>query len=68
MLEVKVSGEFDLEQERSHQGVVKVVISTINTTKLHVRLQISLEDKVYPETYYHHNQADIKVDETVAKV
>jgi hypothetical protein len=40
---LKVSGKFDLEQERSHQGVVKVVISTINTTKLQVRLQSHLK-------------------------
>jgi hypothetical protein len=68
MSEVKVSGKSGLKQETSHQGTIKVVISTTNTTKFHVRLEISLEDKVYLETYYHHSQADIEVDETMAKV
>jgi hypothetical protein len=29
---------------------------------------MSLEDKVYPKTYYHHSQADIEVDETPTKI
>jgi hypothetical protein len=33
-----------------------------------VRLEVSLEDKVYPETYYHHNQDDIQVDEIPTKI
>ncbi len=45
-----------------------MVLSTTNTTEFLVRLEISLEDKVYPKTYYHHNQVDIKVDETLAKI
>jgi hypothetical protein len=27
-----------------------------------------MEDKVYLETYYHHSQVDIEVDETLAKI
>ncbi len=42
--------------------------STTKTIEFNVRLEISLEDKVYLETYYHHNQADIEVDETLAKI
>jgi len=45
-----------------------VVPLTINTTKFHVKPEISLEDKVYPETYYHHNQANMEVDETPTKM
>ncbi len=33
-----------------------------------VKLEVSLEDKVYPKTYYHHSQDDIKVDETSTNV
>jgi hypothetical protein len=36
-----------------------MVLSIIKTTKFNVKLEISLEDKVYPKTYYHHNQTDI---------
>ncbi len=45
---VRVSGEFDIEQETSYQGAIEVMLSTTNTTKFHVKPQISLEDKVYP--------------------
>jgi hypothetical protein len=45
-----------------------VVLSITNTTKFHVKPKISLEDKVYPETYYHHNQVDIEMDETQTKI
>ncbi len=52
---VRISGKSDLEQESSYQGATKVMLSTTNTKKIHVRPNISLENKVYPETYYHHN-------------
>jgi len=44
------------------------VASTIKTTKFNVKLETSLEDKVYPEIYYHHGQANIEVDETPTKI
>ncbi len=44
------------------------MVSTIKTTKFNVRLETSLEDKFYPKTYYHHNQAYIEVDETPTKI
>ncbi len=44
-----------------------MVLSTTNTKKIHVRPEISLEDKVYPKTYKHHSQVDIEVDETTSK-
>jgi hypothetical protein len=36
--------------------------------RLYVRPEISLEDKVYLGTYYHHSQDDIQVDKTSAKI
>jgi hypothetical protein len=33
-----------------------------------VKPEVSLEDKVYLETYYHHSKDDIQVDETLAKI
>jgi hypothetical protein len=36
--------------------------------EFNVKLEMSLEDKVYPKTYYHHSQADIEVDETPTKI
>jgi hypothetical protein len=32
------------------------------------RPKISLKNKVYPKTCYHHNQVDIEVDETPTKI
>jgi hypothetical protein len=45
-----------------------VVLPTINKIKFHVKPEISLENKVYPKTYYHHSQANIEVDETPTKI
>ncbi len=53
------------KQGTSDRGITKVVPST---TKFHVKQDISLEDKVYPKTYYHHSQVDIEVDETPKKI
>jgi hypothetical protein len=32
------------------------------------KLEVALEDKVYPQTYYHHIQNQIHIDETPTKV
>jgi hypothetical protein len=45
-----------------------VVPSTVKLEDFCVRLKVSLEDKVYLESYYHHNQDDIQVDETLTKI
>jgi len=45
-----------------------VVHSIIKSKDFYVKPKISLEDKVYPKTYYHHSQDDIQVDETPAKI
>jgi hypothetical protein len=37
-------------------------------TTLDKRPQVSLEDKVYLETYYHHTPCQVQIDETLAKV
>ncbi len=65
---IKINKEFNTKQGTSNQGTVEVAPSTTKTTKFNVRLKISLEDKVYLETYYHHNQVNIEVDETSAKI
>jgi hypothetical protein len=60
--EVRVNGKCDLEQQALDQGTTKMVISTTNTIKFHVKPKNSLEDKVYPKTYYHHNQVHSLLD------
>ncbi len=45
-----------------------MVPSIVKSKDFCVRLEVSLEDKVYPETNYHHSQDDIQVDETLAKI
>jgi hypothetical protein len=44
-----------------------MVPSTMKSKDFYVRPEISLEDKVYPKTHYHHSQNDIQMDETLAK-
>jgi len=38
----------------------------VNSKDVCVKPEVSLEDKVYPETYYHHSQDD-KMDEKPAR-
>jgi hypothetical protein len=45
-----------------------MVPSTTKLEDIYVKPKISLEDKVYPKTYYHHSQANIEVDETPTKI
>ncbi len=58
---IRINGEFEPKQGISYQKVTK-------TIKFNVTLETSLENKVYPKTYYHHNQTDIEVDETSTKI
>jgi hypothetical protein len=44
------------------------VTSVTKTTKFSLKPKTSLEDKVYPKTYYHHRQTYIKVDEALVKI
>jgi hypothetical protein len=64
---IRINGEFELEQGIQNHRITKGMASIINKTKFNVILEVSLEDKVYPETYYHHSQVDIEGDETLAK-
>jgi hypothetical protein len=45
-----------------------MVPSTAKPIKFNVKPKISLENKVYPKTYYHHSQANIEMDETPTKI
>ncbi len=65
---IKTNEKFDPKQETLDQGIAEVVLLTIKPKDFYVRPKISLEDKVYPKTYYRHRQANIKVDETLAKI
>ncbi len=65
---IKINEKSKPQQGTSNQGTTKVVPLITKTIEFNVKPQISIEDKVYPETYYHHNQSDIEVDETPAKI
>ncbi len=41
---------------------------TIKPKNFYVKLKISFKNKVYLKTHYHHSQADIEMDETLAKI
>ncbi len=41
---------------------------TTKSKDFYVKPEISLEDKVYLETHYHHTQDDIQVDKTLTKI
>jgi hypothetical protein len=38
-----------------------MVLSIMKLEEFCVKPKVSLEDKVYPETYYHHNHDDMQV-------
>jgi hypothetical protein len=42
--------------------------STVKSKDFCIRLEVSLENKVYLETYYHHSHDDIQMDEKLAKI
>jgi hypothetical protein len=42
--------------------------SRVKSKDFCIRLEVSLEDKVYPKTYHHHSQDDIQMDERLAKI
>jgi hypothetical protein len=68
VLKIKSIEEFYPKQRISDQTIVEVVPSTVKSKDFCVRLEVSLEEKVLPKTYYHHNKDDIQVDETLAKI
>jgi uncharacterized membrane protein len=68
MSKIRINEEFELKQRTSDQRITKVVLSTKKLKDFYVKPEISLEDKVYPKTYYHYSQANIEMDETLAKI
>jgi hypothetical protein len=52
---IRTIGEFDPKGRTSSQTIMELKPSTIKSEDVCVRLKVSLEDKVYLETYYHHN-------------
>jgi hypothetical protein len=68
IINIIINGKIKLKQGISYQRAAETMVSTTKTTKFNVKLETSLEDKVYLKTYYHHNQAFIEVDETPTKI
>jgi hypothetical protein len=68
VLEIKRIEKFDPKHRTSDQIVVEVVPSTVKSKDLFVRPEVSLEDKVYLETCYHHSPDDIQANETTTKI
>ncbi len=68
VFKIKIIAKFEPKLATLDQKVTKVMSTTTKSKDLYVRPKISLEDKVYLETYYHHTQDDIQVDETLAKI
>jgi hypothetical protein len=66
--EVRTNGQSDPYQGIPIQRTIEVVPSTINIIEFHVKLKISLEEKVYLETYYHHSQTNMEMNETPTKI
>jgi hypothetical protein len=60
--------ESDPEQKTLGQTTTEMVLSIVKLEDFCVKPKVSLEDKVYPETYYHHNHDDMQVDETPVKI
>jgi hypothetical protein len=52
---IKNIKEFDNEQRTSNQTNAEVVPSIVKLEDFYVKLDVSLENKVYLKTYYHHN-------------
>jgi hypothetical protein len=68
VIKIRINGNSTPEQRLLDQGAIEAMVSTIKTKKFNVSSETSLQNKVYLETYYHHNQVDIKVDETLTKI
>jgi len=59
VLEIRTIGEFDPKRRTSHETTMQLEPSTLKLKDVCVRPVVSLEDKVYPKTYYHRNHDDI---------
>jgi hypothetical protein len=56
---IKNIEEFDPKQRTLDQTTTEVVPSIVKSEDFCVKLKVSLEDKVYLKTYYHHSHDDI---------
>jgi 2-phospho-L-lactate transferase/gluconeogenesis factor (CofD/UPF0052 family) len=68
VLEIIINEKFEPQQGTSNQRTTEVVPSIAKITKFNVKPKILLENKVYPKSYYYHNQANVEVDETPTKI
>ncbi len=68
MSKIKTSKELDPKQRILDKTIMELEPSIVKPENVLVRPQVSLENKVYAETYDHHNKDDIQVDETLAKI
>ncbi len=66
--EIRSTKESDLEQKTLDQTTTEMVLSIVKLEDFCVKPKVSLEDKVYLETYYNHNHDDMQVDETPVKI
>jgi len=64
---IKINGESEPKERISDKKTTEVMALTTKITKFNVKPKTSMEDKVYLKIYYHHNQANIEVDETPTK-
>jgi hypothetical protein len=65
---IKINGKSEPKKRISNKKTTEVMALITKITKFNVKPKTSLEDKVYLEIYYHHNQANIEVDETPTKI
>jgi hypothetical protein len=68
ILKIRSTKKYDSKQRTSNQTTTEVVLSIVKSKDFCVKSKVSLEDKVYLETYYHHNNDNIQVDETPTKI
>jgi hypothetical protein len=55
VLEIRTNGESNIKRRTSNQIATKLEPSTVKSKDVCVRPKVSLKDKVYLETYYHHS-------------
>jgi hypothetical protein len=58
------------KQQISHNSVVESTLILKCNAKIIIdeELEVTLENKVYPHTYYHHKLSQVHINETLAKV
>jgi len=66
--EIRSTKESNPEQKILDQTTTELVLSIVKKKNFCVEPKVSLEDKVYPKTYYNHNHDDMQVDEIPVKI